>query len=99
MSDRLPMPGAMPAEIAEKLGDVPAANDEPNFAETDDLADLVAQELREPLAQMFATRDRVRALQSSEAFGEVVNYRRATECFMDDIEDLEHALHRLWEQG
>lgn len=68
----------------------------PNFADEDDLADLVASDLREPLAAIFATRDEIRMCRGS--FGEdCVNYRKALDGFMRDAEVLERALRRLWD--
>jgi hypothetical protein len=97
MSDRLPMSGNLPAEIAERLSDVPeAANDEPNFADVEDLQGVVRKELHEPLAQLYSTRDQIRVLQRSEAFGNCVNTALALEWLMKDLDALEYELRRLW---
>jgi hypothetical protein len=93
------MPSAMPAELAEKLSDVPAANDQPNFADTEDLHGVVANALQDPIAQLFCTRDEIRVLQRSEAFGDCVNTRKALDWLMKDIDTLERALYGLWEDS
>jgi hypothetical protein len=100
MSDRLPMPAAMPAEIAERLSDVTdRAQDLPNFADEDDYQGVVNPVLHEPMAALFSTRDQIRVLQRSAAFSEVVNHKKALEWLMNDLASLEHALRRVWEEA
>lgn len=95
--DRIPCRTSVELQLHqadENLADL--AREVPNFADEDDLADLVASDLREPLAALFATRDEIRAY--GAAFGDdVVNCRKALEGFMRDAEVLERALRRLWD--
>jgi hypothetical protein len=94
------MSGNLPAELAERLSDVPsAANDEPNFAEPEDLHGVVAPELHEPIAHLFSTRDQIRVLQRSESFGNCVNNGLALEWLLKDLDVVERELRRLWEEA
>lgn len=96
---RLPMPAAMPAEVAERLSDVADAQDLPNFADEDDYQGVVNPVLHESMAALFSTRDQIRVLQRSQAFSEVVNHKKALEWLMNDLAILEHALRRIWEEA
>jgi hypothetical protein len=89
----------MPAELAERLSDVPAANEEPNFADGEDLHDFVREELRGPLADLFSIRDQIRVLQRSDAFGSCLNYRKAVADVLSGVDAIEAQLRRLWEQS
>ena len=93
---RLEMSAAMPAEIAERLSDVADSARAPDFSEPEDLADLVVSDLRQPIADLFATRAQIRALNRSRFEG-FVNHPKASEWLLADLDRLEDVLKRLWE--
>jgi hypothetical protein len=95
--DRLPISGNVPAEVAERLSDAPEAPLEiPDFAEADTYIGVVGDDLRDPLATLFATRDQILVLQQSDAFRNVVNKERALEWLLRDLAALERSLYSAW---
>jgi hypothetical protein len=69
----------------------------PNFAEEEDLREVVGAELVESLADLFATRDQIRLLLRSETFRDVLDKGRALDWLLHDLSNLEQALRRRWE--
>ena len=81
-------------ETAQELVD--RARTTPDFSEPEDLADLVVSDLRQPIADLFATRAQIRALNRSRFEG-FVNHPKASEWLLADLDRLEDVLKRLWE--
>jgi hypothetical protein len=69
----------------------------PNFAEEDDLRDVVGAELVEPLSDLFSTRDQIRLLMRSEVLGDFWNRQKAVEWLLHDLANLEQALRRRFD--
>lgn len=91
--DRLAMPAAMPAEVAERLSDVPEAPvDLPDFADEEAYADIVHSRLHSALAQLFSTRDQVLAAKGIGG----LNSERSVEWLLKDLAHLERVLYGLW---
>lgn len=93
--DRIPVSANVPAELAERISDVPEPVLEiPDFAETDDYAGVVREPLKAPLALLFSTRDQILGIQRIEA----LNKDRALEWLLKDLAALERALYQVWSE-
>jgi hypothetical protein len=98
--ERLQISANIPADIAERLSDAPEPPLEiPDFADIDAYHGVVGDDLKFPLASLFAARDQILVLQKSDAFRAVINKDKALESLMTELAKLERSLYVAWSEA
>ena len=93
MTDRRPMPAAMPAHVAERLSDVrEEPRTEPDFSEVDDVSAVAPYELHAPIAKLIGLAHQVKQIRAWGA----LNESKALDEFLEFAAEIEEGLTCRW---